>query len=164
VEFVSASVCKRCGHDLDFTGIKFWILTEMQIFSFTPQETKALIFLVAALLVGSGITLYKKTHTQFASELVPLGREAVVSPNDMKQSSLVPDAKLLNINSATAEELQLLPGLGPNLSRRVVEYREVHGGYSKIEDIMQVNGIGPKTFQRIKEYISVDADAVGSPR
>ncbi len=135
----------------------------MQILSFTPQETKALIFLVAALLVGTGLTLYKRTHPQFAPELVPLGREAVVSTNAQEQSDPVADARLLNINQATAEELQLLPGLGPSLSRRVVSYREAHGGYAKIEDIMQVDGIGPKTFQRIRDCISVDADTGGDP-
>lgn len=130
----------------------------MQIPGFTPQETKVLIFLVAALIAGSGITWYKRTHPQFAPELMLQEAEA----NSLPQNGGVPergsDARTLDINQATAEELQLLPGIGPGLSQRIVECRKINGRFGKIEDIMQVKGIGPKTFEQIKDCITVQVD------
>jgi len=128
----------------------------MQFFNFTPQETKALIFLLTALLVGSGITLYKRTHPQFAPELIIEKKE--VDPQHQTQSFLHQEQgkKKINLNQATTAELQLLPGVGPGLSRRIVEYREANGQFHQIEDLMRVAGIGLKKFERIKDRLSVE--------
>ncbi len=128
----------------------------MQVFNFTPQETKALLFLLLTLLVGSGITLYKRTHPQFAPQLIVEKKE--VDPLPQTQSPLNEEQgkKKINLNQATSAELQLLPGLGPALSKRIVEYRKINGQFKQIEDIMQVQGIGLKTFERIKDYITIE--------
>ena len=68
---------------------------------------------------------------------------------------LLPNEKL-NINTATAEELTKLPGIGPALSQAIVEYREENGNFSSIEDIMKVSGIGEGRFSAIEEYIYVE--------
>lgn len=62
---------------------------------------------------------------------------------------------LIDINYATAEELETLPGIGPTLAIRIVQYREQNGPFQTIEDIMNVSGIGPATFEKIKDYIFV---------
>ena len=125
----------------------------MQFLNFTPQETKALIFLLSALLLGSGIALYKRTHPQFAPELIVEKKEVDPQPRSpLHQEQRI---KKIDLNHATFAELQLLSGVGPTLSKRIVEYRENHGQFQKIEDIMQVQGIGLKTFERIKDYITV---------
>lgn len=128
----------------------------MQFFSFTPQETKALLFLLAALLVGSGITLYKRSHPQFAPELIL--EQKRVNSVDQDQSGLKEEHQgaKININQATAEQLQLLPGVGPALSKRIVECRRANGRFNRIEDLMQVRGIGPKTFERMRDYLTVE--------
>jgi len=128
----------------------------MPFFNFTPHETKALLFLLAALLVGSGITLYKRTHPQFAPELIIEKRE--IDPKHQAESPLHQEQtrKKINLNQATTAELQFLPGVGPSLSRRIVKYREAHGKFHQIEDLMQIPGIGPKTLERIKDRISVE--------
>ena len=128
----------------------------MQIFSFTPQETKALIFLVAALLVGSGITWYKRTHLQFAPELKLETREAGLPSQVEPPSTLQEETSKINLNQASEAELECLPGVGPTLSRRIVEYRIINGPFHQVEEIMQVAGIGPKTFERIKDQITVE--------
>lgn len=131
----------------------------MQFFTFTPQETKALIFLLAALIVGSGITLYKRNHPRFAPELVPQKTDLTVEQTTGGFSDRAQSERLLiDINRATAEELELLPGLGPALSRRVVEYRKINGPFARIEDLVRVQGIGPITLQRIKDQISAGSD------
>jgi len=100
--------------------------------------------------------LYKRTHPQFAPELIIEKKE--VDPEPQIQSPLHQEQreKKINLNQATTIELQLLPGVGPSLSRRIVEYREANGQFRQIEDLMQIPGIGPKTFERIKGDITVE--------
>lgn len=64
-------------------------------------------------------------------------------------------AKIVNINTATADELETLPGIGQVLATRIIEYREQNGGFENEYEITQVRGIGEKIFSQIKEYISV---------
>ena len=62
----------------------------------------------------------------------------------------------LNINTATAAELVALPHIGPALAQRIVDYRNAHGPFRAIADVMQVKGIGPAIFQQIKDSITID--------
>ena len=61
----------------------------------------------------------------------------------------------LNINKATKEELQNLPGIGQELASRIVDYREQNGKFSNIEDIKNVSGIGESKFEKIKDLITI---------
>ena len=62
---------------------------------------------------------------------------------------------LININTADAEELDLLPGIGPALANAIIEYRTENGNFEKIEDIMNVNGISLVVFRSIESLITV---------
>ena len=68
----------------------------------------------------------------------------------------------VNINTATAEELEALPGIGTELARRIIEYRTVNGPFTDPEDIQNVDGIGSGKFEAIKDLITVDASPPGS--
>ena len=61
----------------------------------------------------------------------------------------------LDINSASAEELMKLHGIGEKTAEEIITYREQNNGFANIEEIMKVNGIGEKTFEAIKEHIYV---------
>jgi competence protein ComEA len=61
----------------------------------------------------------------------------------------------VNINTASAAELDALPGIGPGYAERIIAYREGNGPFEKIEDIQNVPGIGPATFERIRDMITV---------
>lgn len=62
----------------------------------------------------------------------------------------------ININQASVAELMHLKGIGPEYAERIVEYRDKHGSFEKVEDIMNVSGIGLKTFEEIKDLICVE--------
>jgi competence protein ComEA len=62
---------------------------------------------------------------------------------------------LLNLNSATEVELQTLPGIGPVLAGRIVEYRQTHGTFTNIEELSNVSGIGPTIMSRLRTLVTV---------
>jgi competence protein ComEA len=62
--------------------------------------------------------------------------------------------KKVNINSADAGQLALLPRVGPSVAQRIIEYRKQNGPFKKAEDLMLVQGIGEKTYQLIKPYVA----------
>lgn len=71
-------------------------------------------------------------------------------------SSNSSSSETVNINKATAEELQQLTGVGPSKAEAIIQYREENGGFKVIEDIQNVTGIGEKSFEKIKDEITVN--------
>ncbi len=63
--------------------------------------------------------------------------------------------RLVDLNSATADELESLPGIGAVLAQRVIDYRKSVGRFLAVEDLREVKGIGSKTFDRIKALVTV---------
>lgn len=64
-------------------------------------------------------------------------------------------AGVVNINTADAAQLALLPGVGAAAAKRIIDYRTEHGEFQKPTDLMQVKGIGDKSFERLSPYITV---------
>ena len=88
-----------------------------------------------------------------ASEAVP--PEASPAPAEEPVLEEVLVEKSVDINQASLEELDRLPGIGPALGQRIIDYREQNNGFYDIEEIMEVSGIGEKTFQKLEPYIYV---------
>ena len=65
-------------------------------------------------------------------------------------------SNLININTADAQQLQALPGIGPAIAERIVQYRQAHGPFKTKEDIKNVQGIGDKKFEAMKDLITVE--------
>ena len=82
----------------------------------------------------------------------PLINPAPQATNDLHINN---DGKL-NINTATAEELMVLNGIGEVLANRIVEYREEHGPFKELSDILDVKGIGPAKLENITEQIYIE--------
>jgi comEA protein len=61
----------------------------------------------------------------------------------------------VNLNTATAAELQALPGVGAATARLIIEHREKNGGFKKIEELMNIKGIGEKSFLKLKAMVTV---------
>lgn len=65
-----------------------------------------------------------------------------------------PDKGLININTAEAKLLETLPNIGPAKALKIIEYRELHGPFSSLEELMNVGGIGLKIFEGLKDLIT----------
>lgn len=61
----------------------------------------------------------------------------------------------VNINTASAEELDTLPGVGPSIAQRIIDYRTANGPFRSIEDLKNVRGIGDATFEKLKDKVTV---------
>lgn len=87
-----------------------------------------------------------------AAENIPLvSEDNIVSP----VGSSEPTAALININTASKEELKSLSGIGDAYAERIIEYREQNGGFDSIEEIMEISGIGESKFEAIKDLITI---------
>ena len=111
---------------------------------------KAVNFLVILILVGSGFWGVRR----FAPAVFLGKPDLIAVPNEERPQSqttetLAPSTpELLNINTASAEELETLPNIGVQMAQRIVNYREQHGKFASMEALQNVKGIGAKTRWR----------------
>jgi competence protein ComEA len=70
-------------------------------------------------------------------------------------ATVAPSSAPININTASAAELDGLPGIGAKTAARIVEYRQKNGPFKKVEELMNVQGIGEKNFLKLKDRITV---------
>jgi competence protein ComEA len=70
----------------------------------------------------------------------------------------------VNINTATAEQLTTLPGVGPKLAARIVEYRQKAGAFKSVQELMNVRGLGEKNLKKIEQYLSAGDSAAKSTK
>ena len=83
--------------------------------------------------------------------------EQVYVPAEGEEAPLPPEGAsggLLNLNTAEAAELEALPGLGPELARRIVEWRTQNGRFASVDDLLNVTGIGAKTLSGLAELVT----------
>lgn len=71
---------------------------------------------------------------------------------------LAAEGKKVNVNSADAAQLALLPRVGPSIAQRIVDYRKQNGPFKKPEDLMLVRGIGEKTYELLKPYVATSGE------
>jgi len=93
-----------------------------------------------------------KLLVPFMATPVPGRMEAIPTESRPTPS---PD-RPLNINTAVAEDLDLLPGIGPSKAAAIIDYREKYGDFKRKEDIQNVSGIGPAIFEQIKDIITIE--------
>lgn len=72
------------------------------------------------------------------------------------QEMFLPDVSPLDLNTATAEELMELPGIGAVLAERILAYREGMGGFSSVEELLEVSGIGEATLEELQNLVTVN--------
>jgi competence ComEA-like helix-hairpin-helix protein len=115
------------------------------------RELLVVGLLLAALLSGLAVSLVNRARLRHRQASSPL---AVSSPC---AETLNAAARRLNVNLASAAQLEALPGIGPVLAQRIVSLRELRGRFESIAELRDVAGIGPKRFAAIQNLVTVDS-------
>ena len=123
-----------------------------------PTEKADLEFLNLAQKLADGEKVYvpAKGEVPAPEKLVGTSRTAAAGSKQTKEKNT--QQKLtgkININTADSEKLQLLPGVGPAIAQRILDYRQQIGRFTSIEQLLEVSGIGPKTLERIREHVEL---------
>ena len=91
-------------------------------------------------------------------------RDALAPPQRLASINTVPGASieeggyLLDINTAAVDELDTLPGIGEVLAQRIVDYREAHGPFRSVEELIAVEGIGEGKLEKLRELVTVEVE------
>ncbi|MBI4810536.1 MAG: helix-hairpin-helix domain-containing protein [Ignavibacteriales bacterium] len=146
-----------------------------QSFGFTQTESKVILFLVFAFVIGIGIKIFKSSHgsnpkydysmldsefTARSQGLIDSGSIATenndtLTNSNVHVSGVINPTVKIDINKATLEELIGLPGIGEAMAKRIIEYRQQRGPFSDINDLLNVKGIGKKKFDRLSPYLTI---------
>ena len=119
---------------------------------FERLERGILIFLAAALISGLTVSALRKSRPPFAVEIEKFNTEEYKAAPDNAGLS---DRKI-DINSASAEELMKIKGVGAAIAGKIVEYRLNNGSFSSVDDIKNVKGVGVALFEKIKSRITAE--------
>jgi competence ComEA-like helix-hairpin-helix protein len=122
--------------------------------SFSASERRALYFLLVLMLVGSAVQIYKRFRPQ-AAPTYHIKRDTLDYADVAPRHDAAGEKLALGIdpNSAPAEDLELLPGIGPQLALRIIHDREAVGPYAKADDLLRVTGIGPHLLARLRPHL-----------
>jgi competence protein ComEA len=82
-------------------------------------------------------------------------RSSEGTPAGGTQSAPAEDSRVLDLNAATAADLEALPGIGPVLARRIVEHRAQRGAFRRLDDLLQVKGVGPRLLEGLRARVMV---------
>ena len=94
-------------------------------------------------------------YRRFVAAVLAVALCALVAPSFAGAASKPEPASRVNLNTATVEQLTALPGIGPALAGRIVEYRQKSGSFHSTREVMNVKGIGEKNFAKLEAWLSV---------
>ena len=116
---------------------------------------KAVTLLVILILAGTGFWGVRR----FAPAVFLGEPDLIAVPNSehlqdsTTKSAISNKPALLNINTASPEELQTLPNIGERMAKRIIDHRTQHGDFSSVDALQDVKGIGPKTVEKLRPFV-----------
>ena len=119
---------------------------------------KAVTFLVVLILVGSGFWGVRRfAPAVFLGEPDLIAVPNAGRPEHQTTETLGPSTpELLNINTASAEELQTLPNIGRQMAQRIIDHRAQHGKFESVNALQNVKGIGVKTLEKLRPFVDAE--------
>ena len=116
---------------------------------------RAVPFLVILILAGAafwGVRRFAPAMFLGKPDLIAVPNDA--RPQNRTNAGTPNKPELLNINTASVDELQTLPNIGETTAQRIIDYRTQHGDFSSVDDIQNVRGIGAKTLEKLRPFIN----------
>jgi len=117
----------------------------------TPAAQRGLLLWIGFGLLASGVALFfsnRPASVSFSNDPIVLEEVSVILPT-------FSDPKKVDVNTASVEELQDLPGIGEALAGRIVAHRAEHGPFETLDDLAAVSGIGPRTIDGFRDRATV---------
>jgi competence protein ComEA len=116
---------------------------------------RAIVFAIGiVVLVSAPSVVSAGQASKPAAKAAAMATKAGPAPGKARATTANP----VNLNTASAAQLQTLPGVGASAAQRILDYRQKNGSFKKIEELMNVKGIGEKSFLKLKPLITVGAD------
>lgn len=130
--------------------------------SLTDAERRGARWFAVLLVLGTLTDLHRAHHTPPAPEPAPPaagGSPPAPAPPPASPASPASSASppVVDLNHATVDELDRLPGIGPVLARRIVEHRDRHGAFRTVDELLGVPGIGERSLARLEPFVRVTA-------
>jgi len=121
------------------------------------RERAVVLLMAATFLAGTGLLQYRRVRLARQAARNPIAVVRDSSLGRAQDSVAVPQP--VDLNQATQRQLELLPGIGPVLAGRIVEYRQRHRGFHRVSELRAVPGIGPKRYASLKDLVVVKGEA-----
>jgi len=130
----------------------------------TPAERRGAMVVVVLLALGAVQDLWRASREPPAAP--PMIVAAPDAPRARDPGAVAPPAHeaVVDLNRATAPELETLPGVGPVLAGRIVAHRERHGAFRHPDELLAVRGIGPRLLARLQARVTAGRDPAGAGR
>jgi competence protein ComEA len=121
---------------------------------FTKPE-KVVLIILSGLLVAGGERVYIKRSRSF--QKIVIARGGIKEELTLKEvERRLKESRKIDINTADADEIASVPGIGEILAARIIEYRDTCGGFNSRDDLLKVPGIGVKKLEGMGEYLKLE--------